>query len=72
MEPFGLFQILQNLLASQGEKSSETGAVSNEPEPPRREPHPPQKEEKTESLPLKNAAAEFLEEHDRRAKKIRR
>lgn len=69
MEPFGLFQILQNLLAAQGEKSGETNANANGSEPPRQE---PQTTEGKEMPPVKNAAAEFLERHEKRAQNLKR
>ena len=65
MESFGLFQFLQNLLNSQGERA-ETPPLENE------ETHK-QTEEifEKENVPIqqKNAAAEFLENHERRARR---
>ena len=62
MEPFGLFQFLQNLLNSDGNSPS----IST-PEPPEAiEPNPPPNEPK-EMTPSQNAAAKFLEKHERRA-----
>lgn len=64
MEPFGLFQFLQNLLASQGNFSPDTPPITDVQ-------NPPTEDENTEPTPLtppkKNAAAQFLENHERRA-----
>ena len=64
MEPFGLFQFLQNLLASQGNFSPDSPTNAQEPTPPAEEkntpPAPP-------TPPQKNAATQFLENHERRA-----
>ncbi len=62
MEPFGLFQILQNLLTPTASTEENVTSV-NPPEPS------PQKLDKHDfsSLTPKNAAAQFLENHEKRA-----
>lgn len=62
MEPFGLFQILQNLLTPPS-PSAENVAPSSSPEP---EPQAPD-ERSVPSAPTRNAAAQFLENHEKRA-----
>lgn len=62
MEPFGLFQILQNLL------NSTTPSAENAAPPPTPEPEPQIPDETAKpSLPTRNAAAQFLENHEKRA-----
>lgn len=67
MEPFGLFQFLQTLLNAQPSAQNEP----TENSPPAQTENPPQKEQatapKNEELPPQNAAALFLENHERRA-----
>ena len=65
MEPFGLFQFLQNLLTSQNDLGENPPPESAEISP--KEPHssPPKPEEPTPQ----NAAAVFLENHERRARR---
>lgn len=62
MEPFGLFQFLQNLLASTppSQKETEETLSHEEGELP---------SQKTENPVSVNAAASFLEEHERRARR---
>ena len=65
MEPFGLFQFLQNLLNSQG-------GTTETPPPEKTEVNAqaePILEKENKEIPLKNAAVEFLENHERRAKR---
>lgn len=62
MEPFGLFQFLQNLLTpSTPSEENSTPAPSPESEP--------SNSKRTEPPPLshENAAAQFLENHEKRA-----
>ena len=66
MEPFGLFQFLQNLLNAQsnlGEAPPPQSAENSPTETPSPQP-------KTEAPPpVQNAAATFLENHERRARR---
>ena len=63
MEPFGLFHFLQSLLNS---------PTQNEPEPPAEEKEsvPEKTEEKVDYK--ENACAKFLENHDARARRMKR
>ena len=62
MEPFGLFQILQNLLTPPS-PSAENAAPAPTPEPEQQKPD----ERSVPSAPTRNAAAQFLENHEKRA-----
>ena len=65
MEPFGLFQFLQNLLTPQSDLGETPPPQSAETPQQKAQETPP----KTEELPAQNAAAAFLENHERRARR---
>lgn len=65
MEPFGLFQFLQNLLNAQS-NLSEAPPPQNAEAPQEKPQELPQNKEKA---PAVNAAAAFLENHERRARR---
>ena len=66
MEPFGLFQFLQNLLNAQSNLGEAPPPQSGEISP--KEPPAPQPKAE-EPPPSQNAAAVFLENHERRARR---
>lgn len=62
MEPFGLFQILQNLLTPPAPTEENVTSVNpTEPSPQK------SSEQKVPSSSTRNAAALFLENHEKRA-----
>ena len=65
MEPFGLFQFLQNLLTPQSDLGENPPPQSAEISPKEPTAPPP----KTDESPAQNAAAVFLENHERRARR---
>ena len=63
MEPFGLFQFLQNLLTPPNVSSENPPPAQAEPSLPQEQVFTP----KNEEVFMQNAAVRFLENHERKA-----